>query len=40
MALTDMQPLVQMIATVIGILGGFLALYKYFSDKKPESVSP
>lgn len=34
MSLAAVESLVQMIATGIGILGGSLALFKYFSDKR------
>jgi len=38
MFLTDVQPMVQLAATVIGISGGLLGLYKYFSDRRDHEL--
>lgn len=38
MSLSDAQSLVQMAATVVGVSGVLLALYKYFSDKRDKEL--
>jgi len=38
MPVTDVQPFVQMAAMIVGISGGLLGLYKYFSDKREKEL--
>lgn len=38
MTLADTQTVIQLIATVVGISGGLLGLYKYFSDKREKEL--
>jgi hypothetical protein len=38
MTVADVQPFVQMTATIVAISGGLLGLYKYFSDKRAREL--
>jgi hypothetical protein len=38
MLITDVQPFVQMVATLAGLSGGLFGLYKYFSDKREKEL--
>lgn len=38
MRVADVQMLVQTVATIVAILGGLLALYKYFSDRREQEL--
>ena len=38
MTVADVQPFVQMAAMIVGISGGLLGLYKYFSDKREKEL--
>jgi hypothetical protein len=38
MTLTEIKPLIEMAATIIGISAGVIGLYKYFSDKRGKEL--